>query len=293
MCWQLKIGLSAWGNAQAQSHYQTKLSSDVEPVYFWGVKSQAISSLCNWRLDGALVAAERRRETRGIMKRWVCAVRFPSPVSHLAVLFFCITQCPLNIHPQCSDTKVATLFFPSRNNWLLKMLRCWLLVWLQSAATMQNIWKNLLYQRRIVKKKICTLFNMSVFWITSMPTNTPSIKNTTLRCWMGRFLLLLFFCCAITTQLLIKKLIKKLIIKKGAQTPQSNIHLLNLEMALKRPFSLNPLHQFTFWQQCVSHLWVNSILGFSCAHCFSASEGHVWGSKVTKDWHLGGASRRF
>ena len=41
VCWQLKIGLSAWGNAQAQSHYQTKLSSDVEPVYFWGVKSEA------------------------------------------------------------------------------------------------------------------------------------------------------------------------------------------------------------------------------------------------------------
>ena len=33
VCRQLKIGLSAWGNAQAQSHYQTKLSSDVEPVY--------------------------------------------------------------------------------------------------------------------------------------------------------------------------------------------------------------------------------------------------------------------
>lgn len=41
VCWQLKIGLSARGNAQAQSHYQTKLSSDVEPVYFWGVKSEA------------------------------------------------------------------------------------------------------------------------------------------------------------------------------------------------------------------------------------------------------------
>lgn len=74
MCWQLKIGLSAWGNAQAQSHYQTKLSSDVESVYFQGVKSAAflLFVIGGWK-------AGWRRGDRGLEKD-----EFASHISHFS-----------------------------------------------------------------------------------------------------------------------------------------------------------------------------------------------------------------
>lgn len=83
VCRQLKIGLSAWGNAQAQSHYQTKLSSDVEPVYFWGVEKRGISSLCNWRLEKRRVGAQRLGDYGKMSLSWT----FPL-ISHFAVFFF-------------------------------------------------------------------------------------------------------------------------------------------------------------------------------------------------------------
>lgn len=80
VCRQLKIGLSAWGNAQAQSHYQTKLSSDVEPVYFCGVKKQGISSLCNWRLERR-VGAQRLGDYGKMSLSWT----FSSLISRFAI----------------------------------------------------------------------------------------------------------------------------------------------------------------------------------------------------------------
>lgn len=111
------------------------------------------------------------------MERWVCAVRFPSLISHFAVLFFYITQFPLNIHPEWSDTKVAALFFFSLTPAdCLKCGAALLLVWLRSAATMQNIWKDLLTGDLLWGKKYVHFF-IHIFWITGMPTNTTSTKK--------------------------------------------------------------------------------------------------------------------
>lgn len=81
VCWQLKIGLSARGNAQARPHYQTKLSSDVDSVYFWGVKSAAflLFVIGGWE-EG------RRRRDRGLEKDEF--VPYASP-SHISLLLFC------------------------------------------------------------------------------------------------------------------------------------------------------------------------------------------------------------
>lgn len=93
VCRQLKIGLSAWGNAQAQSHYQTKLSSDVELVYFWGPKKRGISSLCNWKLEKR-PGAQRLGDYGKMSLSWT----FSSLISHFAIfLFFCITQFSLSV----------------------------------------------------------------------------------------------------------------------------------------------------------------------------------------------------
>lgn len=152
------------------------------------------------------------------------------------------------------------------------MWRCWLLVWLQSAATMQNIWMDLLQQGPIVKKNYACFYIF--FWITNMQANTLSVKRkhnlTFLDGSAFTFLSFFLFCCAITRQPLI------VIMKNEAQTrfvAQSNISL-NLEMAIKRPFNPNPLHQFIFWH-LIFHLCVNSIPGISCTRCVSASEVHV------------------
>lgn len=97
VCRQLKIGLSAWGNAQAQSHYQTKLSSDVEPVYFCGVKKRGISSLCNWRLERR-VGAQRLGDYGKMSLSWT----FSSLISRFAIFFYYITQFSLSMFPDCS-----------------------------------------------------------------------------------------------------------------------------------------------------------------------------------------------
>lgn len=119
VCWQLKIGLSAWGNAQAQSHYQTKLSSDVEPVYFWGVRKRGVSSLCNWRL-GRRVGAQRLGDYGKMSLSWT----FSFLISHSAIFFYYITQFSLNVFPRprsffellsIEDAKRCSLLFRYRS----------------------------------------------------------------------------------------------------------------------------------------------------------------------------------
>ena len=116
VCWQLKIGLSAWGNAQAQSHYQTKLSSDVEPVYFWGVKRRGISSLCNWRLERR-VGAQRLGDYGKMSLSWT----FSSLISHFAIfsttlhnfLWACFQNVARPLYTKVQVCLAVCLFFQS------------------------------------------------------------------------------------------------------------------------------------------------------------------------------------
>lgn len=91
MCRQLKIGLSAWGNAQAWSHYQTKLSPDVGARVFPSWRKAGRFFSCHWRLESWLGA--QRPGDYGEMS---LSSMFSSFISLLCYFFFYyITQFPL------------------------------------------------------------------------------------------------------------------------------------------------------------------------------------------------------
>lgn len=137
-------------------------------MYFWGVKSQAISSLCNWRLDRALVAAEGRRAARlggdyGEMSLR-CAFSFP----HISLCCFILLHNTISFEhtSRVERHKGRCFFFLSHTNWLLEMWRCITACLGTVSCNNAKHLKGPFDGGPFVRKKICPFFGLLACQLT-------------------------------------------------------------------------------------------------------------------------------